>query len=471
MLLLAILAVLVALAAGLTVKLTLDALDVPLEITWLELIVASALIALVIVPLTTWAGWNIAKNNNLSFNEYWNGYELRADWKQIPCRKDGPCIHEYDCDPWIHIHTETYTDSNGNTQTRTYPHTHYHSCPYTTEEWTFGIDTTLGYYTIASHWLPTNPDSHRWRAGITVPSRLYSGIPEFWAAAKARIDAGKPGPVTKRMKYDNYILASDHTILKQYSDRIEGYRSKNLFPDVAHAIRDFYYADKAHFVGYEPSDAAAWQNALMRMNAALGGELQGDLHLVIVQWPDIDREPDAYITALKAYWASPKAFGDNALSKNAIIVLLGTKDGTTVAWARALTGMPLGNETMLVAIQNKLRGIPLTPESVIGSTEGQFYTKEDEEGNKKLKVRGVHDNGALEQILWGLEEPGTKFARVSMTGKDGDDIGGGFLYLASEIEPTFWQKFWIVFVCFWCALPVWVAVALIGERYVHRRRF
>ena len=409
MLILAIFAVLVALAAGLIVKLALDFFKVPLEITWLEFAVASFVIALVIVPLTTWAGWTIAKNNNLSFNEYWNGYELRADWERIPCSRDGPCAREYDCDPWIHIHTETYTDSDGNTHTRTYPHTHYHSCPYTTEEWTFGIDTTLGYYTIADHWLPTDPDRHRWRFSVSVPSKLPSGIPEFWQAAKARIDAGIPGPVTKRMKYDNYILASDQTILKQYSDKIESYRNEKLLPDVTHNIRDFYYADKVHFIGYAPTDPSVWQNALMRLNAALGTELQGDLHLVIAQHSTINRGPDAYITALKAYWANSKMFGDDALSKNAIIVVVGTQDGTTVAWARALTGMPLGNETMLVAIKNNLKGVPLTPESVIGTTEGEFYTKEDQEGNKKTRVRGRHGDGVLERILWGLSESATKF--------------------------------------------------------------
>src|SRR3989338_612059 len=244
MLILAIFAVLVALAAGLIVKLALDFFKVPLEITWLEFAVASFVIALVIVPLTTWAGWTIAKSNNLSFNEYWNGYELRADRERIPCTRDGPCAHEYDCDPWIHIHTETYTDSEGHTHTNTYPHTHYHSCPYTTEEWTFCVDTTLGFYTIGDHWLPTDPKSHRFRANHSVPDKIPAGIPAFWSKAKARVDNGKPGPVTKRMQYDNYILASDNSILKQYSDKISQFLDAGLLPKVTHDVHDFFYADK-----------------------------------------------------------------------------------------------------------------------------------------------------------------------------------------------------------------------------------
>lgn len=477
MLILAILAVLVAVGAGFLVKLALDRIETPLEITWREFLVGALIIAVLIVPLSTWVGWRVAKSGTLSFREYWNGYELETQWERTQCSRDGPCVHEYDCDPWTHIHVETSTDSKGNTTTETYPHTHYRSCPYTDEEWTFRIDTTLGAYTIADHWLPTNPEEHRWRSGKSVPDRFASGIPEFWAAAKARIDRGDPGPVTKRMTYDNYILASDRSILKQYSDQIARFKADDLLPDVARDIRDFYYADKVHFVGYAPRDpeglqtALAWQTALMRLNAALGSELQGDLHLVIVQDNRVSAEPDAYLLALKAHWTNPGEFGDDALSKNAIVVVIGTDDGATVTWARATTGMPLGNEAMLTALRTRLIGTALTPENVIGDVRGEFYDDVDEEtGESERDVRGQHGNGTLERILWGLNDPATRFQRISMTGKDADDIGGGFLYLDSEIQPSTGQRIAIAAVIFGISLPVWLAFAFIGERLPTRRR-
>ena len=466
MLLLAILAILAGIAAGLATKIVLDFFKNEFEISWLEFTIGAVLIAILIVPLTTWAGWSIAKSNQLSFNEYWNGFEKAATWERTPCSRDGPCVHEYDCDPWIHIHVETHTDSEGHTTTTTYPHTHYHSCPYTTEEWTFSVDTTLGFYTIGDHWLPTDPKSHRFRANHSVPDNIPSGIPAFWSKAKARVDNGKPGPVTKRMQYDNYILASDNSILKQYSDKIKQFLDAGLLPKVTHDVHDFFYADKVYFVGFTPENPEAWQSAVMYLNAALGTELQGDLHLVIAQDSRILREPDAYITALKAYWTNTKVFDDNAVSKNAIIVVVATQDHKTISWARAVTGMPLGNEAMLVAIQNGLKGIPLTPDAVVGDVNGEFYTKEYENGEKKLKIRGIHGNGALEKILWGLDYPSTKFSRISMTGKDKDDLGGGFLYLDSEIQPSSWQKFWIVFVGFFLSLLVWLTFVFIGKRYI-----
>lgn len=41
--------------------------------------------------------------------------------------------------------------------------------------------------------------------------------PAQWAAAKARIDAGTPGPATSVHTYDNWILASQQTVLTRYS--------------------------------------------------------------------------------------------------------------------------------------------------------------------------------------------------------------------------------------------------------------
>jgi hypothetical protein len=245
---------------------------------------------------------------------------------------------------------------------------------------------------------------------------------------------------------------------------IEQYLDVGVLPPVAHGIHDFYYADKTSFVGFTPQEEAAWQAELMDFNAALGSELDGDLHLVIAQHPTVSNNPDAYLLALKAYWQDTDVWGDDCLSKDGIIVVIGTRDGQTAAWARAETGMPLGNEDMRVAIRNELTGVDLTPQSVLGDIRGELTVRE-EDGN--LNVRSTGEGGVLGTILWGLDDPQTKFVPIGMTADDPGAVGGGFLYLDSEIRPKPGQKAAIVGVTFFFTCFVWAVLAVAGDR---RRR-
>ena len=415
--------------------------------------VTTMIVLAIIVAVTIPVAWMLIKADKLSFNEYWNGYETQAIWNKIPCSEDGSCTYVYNCHPYTVSHTVYSTDSKGNTTSYTYYTTEYHRCPYATEEWDFVVRTTLGDYAIA-HNLPTNPDQFRWHDlfsfGLESLPNYPNGIPAFWEAAKERLDSGKPGPVTKRMTYDNYILASDTTILKQYSDKIKAFKDAKLLPSPANAVRDFYYADKVYSVGVD-GDLSGWNTDLLYLDAALGTELQGDLHLILVQNAQIANDPNGYITALKAYWTNPEEFGDNTISKNSIIVVLGTEDGKTVSFVRALTGMPLGNEYMLNQIQSRLQGVAFNPDVILGHMNGELYTKGD-----KIKVRAIHGNGLLDHILWGLDDPKSKFARVSMTSNDPGDNGTGFTYL--QIEPSASQQSWINILLTALIIVVWVGL-------------
>lgn len=454
-------------AAGLLIKYLLDRRGGAEEITWTEFAIGMAAATFVISPLVGWAGYKVAQSNLLAFTEYWNGWELAAVRQDVPCTRDGPCRYTYDCDPYlVPVTYSCNCNDKGGCETCVRLETRYHSCPYVTVESTFTVRTTLGDYTIAEHRLPEQPQAHRWRRATAVPAgvigRAGVGAPPFWREAKLRIDGGIPGPASIRKDYENYILASDRTILKQHSSAIERFRQAGLLPPVATNIRDFYLSDKVYFVGYRPPDAAAWQSALRYLNAALGTELQGDLHLVLVQEPRVGENPEAYALALRAHWQDRTILGKNCLSKNGIAVIAGTIDGTSVAWAHAFTGMPIGNEALTVAVRNGLKGTPFTPENIIGTVRGQFHISA---GAKR--VRGLHGQGALERILWGLEEPTTKFARVSMKAADAGDIGSGYLYLRGEIEPTTGQRITITVIEFVASLGVWLAAAAYGER---RRR-
>lgn len=471
MLPLVIWSVLLTALTGLGVKLILDRLDVPQEITWKEYGVGMALICVILVPLTVKVGWAVSRDNLVEYAEYRNGWEVSAIKEEITCSRDGPCQHEYDCDPYrCNPHDCNCScvsrDSNGNcTRERcdTCYDTCYHDCPYVTSEYTYSVDTTLGRFTIDSYRFPENPQRHRWSRFHSIPGHVIEragvGDPSFWTEAQRRIACMDPGPVTKRYPYNNYILASDRTILKTYSKDIDRYLKAGLFPRLSTTVRDFYLADKAHFVGISVPNRRAWEDAVGKLDAALGSELQGDLHLVIVKNDAINSNPDNYTLALKAYWQNVAVFGHDALAKNAIGCVVGTADGQTVTWARAFTGMPMGNEGMLLAIQHRLKGKSLNPETVVGVLKGELSYKDG-----KAKVKGLHGSGLLETVLWGLDDPSLRFRRYSMEAKHPGDIGGGYLYLFNEIQPTGGQQFAIGLCCFFLCGGVWVAAAYIGER-------
>jgi len=430
---------------GVVAKYILDWKKSEYRIDNTELAIALGTLLLVVVPLTAWVGTKIAINNQVSFKENWGGFETRADRKTTTCQRDGSCSHCYDCDPYtVRVAYECggYTGSGKKrryvSKTCHRNETRYHSCPYTTEEWTFTIDTTLDPYTIASHNLPTDPDEHRWRSGHRVPDSIPSGTPAFWQAARDRLDRGDPGPVTKRVEYDNYILASQSTILKRFSDSIARYKAASLLPPLNHNIHDFYWEDRAYFVGVSPP--GSWQPAVNQLDAALGATLQGDLQLVIVDANQVT-DPDNYQGALMAYWESPE-FEKDALSKNGIVVVLGTVDGQTVKWARAFTGMPVGNEALIVDIQNTLPGTKLDPQSILG------HPKAAVSGNG-VTVSHPEPQGALERVLWGEHQ----FARVHMKSRGKGSVG--YEYLLRELEPTGWQRFWILFVTVLFACIAW----------------
>jgi hypothetical protein len=205
---------------------------------------------------------------------------------------------------------------------------------------------------------------------------------------------------------------------------------------------------------------------LLLAQTLTGGELEGDLHPVIAQDPTVSSNPDAYILALKAYWQDSGVRGDDCLSENGIIAVLGTRDGQTVSWARAETGMPLGNEYMRMAIRNELEGVELTPQATLGDVHGEFYGRE-KDGERQ--VRAIGQGGVLHTILWGLEDPATGFVQTGMTGDDAGAVGGGFLYLDSEIQPKPGQKARIVLVTFLLSCVVWVVFAFAGgTRRRHR---
>jgi hypothetical protein len=185
------------------------------KISWLAFGIGVIVSAGVVGPSVAIIGFNMAKNQLTTFNEYRNGWELSAIEYKNECARDGSCYYDYDCDPYTVMVSHTSTDSKGNT-------------------------TTLGNYTIASNRFPNDPQNHRYRLYTAIPENLISnagvGFPKFWLDAYNRISAGSPGPVAIRSQYKNYILASDSTILNQYSGDITSLQKRGLLPKINSTI-------------------------------------------------------------------------------------------------------------------------------------------------------------------------------------------------------------------------------------------
>lgn len=464
MTLLIFLGAVITILIGLVAKFVTDRRgDERYKITKREFLVASIVMLLIFVPLTAYIGVQQAIKNQVTFNENWNGWELEAQLEKVPCYEDGAMKHY-----WVETRrelvtvteTEYYTDSDGKRKSRTVTKQEWknvdHNIPYTTEEWTFTVRTTIGSKQIAYRFLPENPNNYRYRFLTRVPEERFrstTGYPEFWLQVRDRIRRNEPGPVTFRMPYDNYILASQSSILKRFNDSIERYTTNGQLPDINSRVHSYYHSDRVYFVGARPP--GDWQGALQRFNAALGQTLEGDLHLVIVDANKIT-DKDNYTGALFAYWQSPK-FGKNALSKNGIVLVLGTTDGATIDWAIGSTGMPLGNEALLQEMRYELKGKPLEPEALLGSPQARITGS---------SVKVTNTSGELEKLVWGPN----KFKRVHMNSGEGDV---GYEYLLRELKPTTGQLVVILLVISLLALIAWgICIAFGPETYREiRRRF
>lgn len=388
-------------------------------VNWSVLALALIAMVLVVFPVRG-ATFAIAKSDAQTFTEYWNGFESSVSLDTVTCKRDGWCHNTFSCDPYLVTEIEYYTDSDGNTQSRTVTRTEYHDCPYATEETSYTIHTTVGDFSAGDNLMT----GEQWRAGHPIPGGRVTEPPALWLEARERIDSGNPGGVTKTNNYKNFILASNNSILKGYSDKIEELESASLLPSPPSGTYDIYSASKAFVVGeIEGVDVNRLNRELQNLNGAFGMELKGNLRLVLVDESKLTMSAEDYKNSLHAYWSDAERFGRYALPKNDVVVIVGvsaTSGTPTVSWAKGFTGMPVGNEGLLQDLSSKLKGA-IIDGSFIGSAT--YDPKSD-------KV--THGDGVLESVLWGEN----KFERVSMEQKDEGDVGSGFAYLSNEWTPS-----------------------------------
>ncbi len=413
-----------------------------------EFLIGLAVITLVTTPLVSFVGGKIAHGNAVGgYVEYWGGSLIAAQSETIVCTRDGPCIYEYDCDPYEvyeqvgTIQVLTGYDSKGNAIYTSQPVydwvTHYHSCPVATHEYSYWLSDSFGQdHQVAYHIFAAEPQ--QWRAGHGISADIPRGVPAAWVEAKQRIEAGDAPPATKSNEYINYFLAAQSSILKTYGGDVEEYRQRQLLVEHtqnhANAIYDGYKAKKVVTAGgLKLSNEAEWQDALSQLNAKLGAQLQGDLHLVVVPSQLVGpAEADRYTGALLAYWQGPE-FDKHGFAKNAIVLVVGVDDASRqVVWARSKTGLPVGNGEMMAALSLQLQDKPFDPHSLLGSPKAQI-----QDGKATYSQSG----GLVDKIIT-TDYP---YKRPCMDCKD-EGESGGFVYLDSESLISVWAKFWIVVV-------------------------
>lgn len=394
---------------------------------------SGAAIGVALCFFVSWVGYSLVISSATNYEEFINGWETSAYVSDTKCVRNGSCRWCYDCDPYIESYScNCSTSSKGTRSCSTCYRTKYHSCPYASFEREFGVNTTIGGFTYATGVMPPNPQANRFRALVAIPDSVIASAgtmpPQAWVDAKRRIEMQQPAPATKKAVYKNYILASDRTLMKTYSSDIATYKSAGLLPPIPSAVNR-YTSTRALFVGGSTKDTAAWIKGVEYLNGAFGNELRGTIFLVVfdaLKIPNIDR----YTLALKAYWQSKEVFDSAALPKNALVLVIGTKDWATVDSSRAFTGMPIGNEGTTVALRSMLQGRPLQVESLIGNAVSLTGVP--------VKYHTATMEPLVGAILWGKAgDPTTRFRRVSMSGRSG---GPGFLYLKGEISPKPWQS-------------------------------
>ncbi len=372
-------------------------------------IAVSFVITLPVYPIWT----HFAKTDAETYYEYWNGSETGTESYSQECYRDGSCTHTFQCDPYQVTEIEYYTDSDGKRQSRPVTVTKYHSCPYSTQETKFTINTTLGSKDVGG-WLMTG-EEFRW--GHPIPGGRVTEPPALWTEAKNRVDAGNPGGVTERHSYKNFILASDATLFKDYEGDIEKYKEEGLLGIPANDVTNLYDAVKVYgFGGVKVPLIQEYVEDTQYLNARVGSELHGDLHIVFAPANKV-KNFEEYRNVVKAYWTS-KEVGKDAIAKNTIVIILGVQDDE-IKWGTGFTGMPVGNESLLHQFVTDFKNVPLD-DNLIGSPRYDVASG-----------KYVGSDGMIENMLFGVN----KFERVSMSGADENDSGSGFQYLSDAWVP------------------------------------
>lgn len=459
---------------GLITKFITDRVDDTHDINWREFAVVMAVFLIVIDPLSTHIGWNLGKDKHLSYTRHTAGSEVSVNVETITCTKDGPCKWEYACDPYqCNPHDCNCTcssyDEDGSCESEscdTCYDTCYHDCPYSSCEQNYTVAGIVDggqsvLYDFGSHRLPYSPQSNRWNSAWdsfewdymnSIPESVINaagvGEPPLWLAVQDRVNRNDPGPVSASAEYGNPIYASESTILQRYSGTVDTFQAQGLLPDPTSELYNYYRVNLVRFVGSSTLDPLAWNQSVEYFNAAFSMELHGDLRLVIVTDPTANTSWADYDLALAAYWEDPNLWGKNPISPSSLMIVLHSSDGTTIDHVFVETGAPSGNDYLVERLKTRLAGQKLDLTAIVGDVHGQI--------NGNTVVYEHATPGIIEDAVFGITDPGTKFEYV--------DVNSSFSYLIKDIKPTAKQAFWIVFFTVLIGCLGWAAAFAYGEK-------
>jgi len=454
------------------------------RITWFEYGVIASLACLVITPGVLIIGKEMSVNATLRNEEWFNGVEIVPNPIATQCHpgKKGEsessgrsnCTHSYNTNVKYEWEEESCTtDKDGKETCTEWTEEAYIYAPYATVEYRYRITDSLGgEYTFPGVYVAN--DAKPYYTNRAIPGNIPRGAPADWLEAKARFDAGDPRSITGLFDYESPVLAVRDCLLdKAFCPTtiplIERYRK--LLPD--HTVNILTnptfgesrrQAKKCSFVGVT-TDEAKMHESLMRFNAALGSKYKGDMHCVFIAANLVD-DPQDYFLALRAYWLSDH-FGKRALAKNGVILAIGVSNGK-IAWAKADTGMPRGNNVMLEQMQNHLQDKAVDPDVIFGKPKTVVVpaTKQDEDD--KVTVTLSSPPGVLEEVMLDKYE----FKHICMECEDEDEADSvGYKGLIKRIEPSPWQKFFMILTVAGLSVALWwiVSASTFLERWRERR--
>ena len=172
----------------------------------------------------------------------------------------------------------------------------------------------------------------------------WRSLPEWWS----EVHVGQPGVVEH--PYQNYLRADpDSLMLRGFDGQLPGEQARReamerygvpAFP----ALRGGVSVDRV--VALDPSLPAPprWQAQLDQLNARIGASKQVDVRVVL----GTRASPELALAIDSAWLGGPK---------NGAIVVLGSPDRETVAWARLVSFSQ--NPDLEIALRERLRGLPL----------------------------------------------------------------------------------------------------------------
>ncbi len=312
------------------------------RITWKEFLTQEVAVIILIV-----AGFFIGRCSQTRDTEVWSGKVVAK--KQVKVS----CSHSYPCNPH-----PCMCDNKGNCST----------CFDTCYEHAFDYDWNV--YSSNKEVFTINRVD---RQGLSEPTRF------------SRAYIGEP--TASAHWYKNYIKGSPWTIIKRTGAQ-ENF--KNLLPAYPKDVYDYYYVNRFVPVGIKVSDAAVWNQQLMKINAELGKKKQVNIIVVAVKTAD-----SSYVHALEEAWLGGK--------KNDFIVVLGVRDYPQISWVRAMSWTRA--EDLKISVRDNVREIGTMSE--------------------RDKILGVI-----------AKEVNAKFVRRPMS---------DFKYLNAEIRPPTWALFLILF--------------------------